>query len=166
MATKKEVRNKRVKKPKTSTSRKHNGTSMEALKKREEASLIRTITRYEDNLTKLITNSYEKERPTFIAELLMIALFPQLQNATNIHHYKEYFMLLQTDNVFREKVYSEENKSPYANMDKQLHHFALYPLLHQKLLEVVRECVNGGYTKKIATSLQKLTSEAVNIGDQ
>jgi hypothetical protein len=165
MATKKEVKDKRIKKPKTSTKR-ILGVSEEKMKKREEASLIRTISRYEQNLTNLITNSYEKERPTFITELLMIALFPQLQNATNIHHYKEYFMLLQTDSNFREKVYSVENEYPYMNMDKQLHHFALYPLLHQKLLEIVRDCVNGGYTKKIATSLRKITSEAVNIGDK
>ena len=48
----------------------------------------------------------------------MVALFPQLTNGTNIHHYKEYFMLLQTDESFRDRVYM--NETPERDMDEQL----------------------------------------------
>ena len=155
----KAIKEKKTLKPKT---KKDKGTSLETIKRREQSGLLKTIDKYERNLTNLITNSY-KESPIFLSKLLMVALYPQLMNSTNIHHYKEYFMLLQIDNEFKEKVAS--NELPYSNLDNELHHSTLFPLLHQRLLEVVRECVNGGYTKKVSNSLHKITSEVSPIGE-
>lgn len=138
-----------------------NGVSNKTLKKRENKSLIRTIDKYETNFTDLITKSYEVS-PVFLSTLLFISLYPQLQNAENSTPYKEFFKLLQTDEEFKDKVYRGEY--PYTNMEKELHHYHLYPLFHQKLLEVVRDCVNGGYTKKVSNSLLKIASEVSYTG--
>lgn len=135
---------------------------METIKKQEQLGLMRTIDKYEGNLTNLIKNSYY-ESPLLVSKLLMVALFPQLTNGTNIHHYKEYFMLLQTDESFRDRVYM--NETPERDMDEQLFHYNFYPLLHQRLLEITRECVVGGYTKKVANQLQKIATAVSPTGD-
>jgi len=137
--------------------------SMETIKKQEQVGLMRTIDKYERNLTNLIKNSYY-ESPLLVSKLLMVALFPQLTNGTNIHHYKEYFMLLQTNDNFRDKVYMKE--APDADLDNDLFHYNLCPLLHQRLLEITRECVVGGYTKKVATQLQKIATEVSPRGKE
>lgn len=156
MAIKKsKTKNKTTKKKTTKKSNKSHPVTMETIKKREQAGLMRTIDKYERNLTNLVINSY-KEGPIFLSELLMISLYPQLMNSNNIHHYREFFMNLQTDNNFQERV--SENET-YTDLDTELHHYNLYPLLHQKLLEVTRECVNGGYTKKISNSLRQIVDE-------
>ncbi len=149
------------KKPKVTT-KKSNGVSTKTLKSRENVSLIKTIDNYENNFTDLITKSYE-ESPVFLSILLFISLYPQLQNSTNIHNYKEFFRLIQTDEEFKNKVYRGEY--PYTDIETELYHYQLYPLLHQKLLDVVRDCVVGGYTKKVANSLHKITGEVSNRGD-
>ena len=132
------------------------------IKNRECASLIRAIGKYEKNFTDLITNSYEVS-PIFLSTLLFISLYPQLQNSKNSTPYKEFFQLLQTDDEFKDKVYRDEY--PYTDIEHELYHYQLYPLLHQQLLEVVRECVNGGYTKKVSNSLLKIASEVSNRGE-
>ena len=152
----------KTKKKNTKKSKKGNGVSLETIKKREQSGLLKTIGKYEGNLTNLITNSY-REGPIFLSKLLMVALYPQLMNSTNIHHYKEYFMLLQTDDDFRERIAT--NELPYSNLHNDLHHSTLFPLLHQRLLEVARECVNGGYTKKVSNSLHNICCEVSPIGE-
>jgi hypothetical protein len=131
------------------------------LKRRENASLIKTIDKYEKNFTDLITKSYEVS-PLFLSTLLFISLYPQLQNSKNSTPYKEFFKLIQTDEEFKDKVYRGEY--PYTDIESELYHYQLYPLLHQRLLEVVRECVNGGYTKKVSNSLLKIASEVSYTG--
>ena len=138
-----------------------NASTFETLKRRENASLIRTIDKYEANFTDLITNSYGVSAKQ-LSILLFVALYPQLQNAENSTPYKEFFKLIQTDTEFKDKVYRGEY--PFTDMEKELHHYHSYPLLHQKLLEVVRECVNSGYTKKVANSLLKIASEVSYTG--
>ncbi len=150
-----------TKKKSTATTKISCGVSNKTLKKRENKSLIRTIDKYETNFTDLIANSYGVS-PNHLSILLFVALYPQLQNAENSTPYKEFFQLLQTDEEFKDKVYRDEY--PYTDMEKELHHYHLYPLLHQKLLEIVRDCVNGGYTKKVSNSLQKIASEVSYTG--
>ena len=91
--------------------------SMETIKKREQRGLVRTIQKYENNLTNLIKNSYY-ENPLLVSKLLMVALFPQITNSTNIHHYQEYFMLLQTDNNFKDMV--DVNEAPETDLDNNI----------------------------------------------
>jgi hypothetical protein len=136
--------------------------SMETIKKREQRGLVRTIQKYENNLTNLIKNSYY-ENPLLVSKLLMVALFPQITNSTNIHHYQEYFMLLQTDNNFKDMV--DVNEAPETDLDNKLFHYNLYPLLHQRLLEITRECVVGGYTKKVSNQLRNIATEVSPTGD-
>ena len=165
MATKKKQTKKKTSKRKTTKNTKKSSpvVTERTLNKRDQRALMKSIDKYERNLTSFLENSH-LEGHLFISKLLMISLYPQLMNSTNIHHYRKFFMNLQNDEEFRELVL--QNQDELLNPDKELYHYNLYPLLHQRLMEVVRECVIGGYTKKISNSLHDIVNEAFLIGEQ
>ena len=165
MATKKKQTKKKTNKRKTTKNTKKSSpvVTERTLKKRDQGALMKSIDKYERNLTLLLENSH-LEGHLFSSKLLMIALYPQLMNSTNIHHYRKFFMNLQNDEEFKELVL--QSQDGFLNPKKELYHYNLYPLLHQRLMEVVRECVIGGYTKKISNSLHSIVDEAFPIGEQ
>ena len=85
-------------KPKT-TQKKHKTTtkkkpkvSREAIKKKDNTLLLRKIYRYENNFSEAITSVYEDSDRMLLPTLLYVALYPQLKNHINIHHYKDFHL--------------------------------------------------------------------------
>ena len=117
--------------------------------------------RYESNFVDGLELAHE-EGGTFTLILLYVALYPQLTNHINIHDYKKFYLALQNDDDFRNRVYT--NEQPYSYMDDEVFHYQLIPLLHQRLLEVIRDLVVSGSTRKFYNSLHQIVGE-VKGGD-
>jgi len=151
-------------KPKRKTSKTKANVSSETIKKREQSSLIRKILRYEMNFTEAITSSYEDDDPTLTSILLYVALYPQLCNDKNSHDYKEFHLLLQNDDDFRARVYT--NERPYTYLEDEVFHYSLVPLLHQQLLEAVREVIVSGAGRKYHNTINKIADAIRPKGDE
>lgn len=151
-------------KPKKKASKNTSGVSPETLKKREQSSLIRKICRYERNFTDAISSVYENDDPTLNSILLYVALYPQLCNHQNSHDYKEFHLLLQNDEDFRARVYA--NEKPYTHLENEVFHYSLVPLLHQQLLDAVREIVISGAGRKYHNTINKIADAIRPKGDE
>ena len=152
-------------KPKT-TQKKHKKTkvSKETLQKREASTLIRKIYNYERNLTEAITSVYEDSDDKLMATLLYVALYPQLKNHINIHHYKEFHLLIQNNEEFRARVYA--NEKPYSYMEDEVLHYDLVPMLHHQLMDAVREMVVSGAGRKYHNTINKIADAIRAKGDE
>ena len=144
------MKNKTKSKTKKST-KKHKTRSRETIKRQEHSALIRKIDRYENNYTKAITMAYE--HPTLTSILLFVALYPQLKNHINIHHYKEFHLLLQNDAEFRQRVAKNETTT---DLEKEVFHYDLVPMLHHQLMDAVREMVVSGAGRKYKNTINKI----------
>jgi hypothetical protein len=138
--------------------------SKETLQKREASALFRKIYKYENNLTEAITSVYEDSDPTLLATLLYVALYPQLKNHINIHHYKDFHLLIQNDEAFRARVYA--NEKPYSYMEDEVLHYDLMPMLHHQLMDAVREMVVSGAGRKYHNTINKIADAIRPKGDE
>ena len=156
MATK--VKRKTQKKSTRATSKttRRKSTTPETIKKKEDQQLIRKILKYENNFTDGLKLAHQ-EGGLFNSILLYVALYPQLTNHINIHDYKKFYLALQNDDDFRNRVYT--NEQPYSYMGDEVFHYQLIPLLHQRLLEVIRDLVVSGSTRKFYNSLHQIVGE-------
>ena len=148
------MKKKTTEKHKRITPKKKPKISKETLQKRETSALIRKINNYETNLSEAITSVYEDSNPTLLATLLYVALYPQLKNHLNIHHYKDFHLLIQNDEEFRARVYT--NEQPYTYMQDDVLHYDLMPMLHHQLMDAVREMVISGAGRKYHNTINKI----------
>lgn len=156
------MKNKNTEKHKTTT-RKKPKVSMEAAKKKENKLLLNKIYRYERNFTEAITSVYEDSNPTLLATLLYVALYPQLKNHINIHHYKEFHLLMQNDEEFRHRVYV--NEQPETYMQDAVLHYDLVPMLHHQLMDAVRDMIVSGAGRKYHNTINKIADAIYPKGD-
>ena len=112
------------------------------------------IDRYKSNLTEAISSIYYSGDRLLQSIILYVALYPQLKNHLNIHHYKEFHLLLQNDDEFRARVY--ENEKPESDLEKSVLHYDFVPMLHHQLMDAVRDMVVSGAGRKYHNTINKI----------
>ena len=148
------MKKKITEKHKRITPKKKPKVSRETIKRRENKSLMNKIDRYEANLTEAISSIYYSGDRLLQSIILYVALYPQLKNHLNIHHYKEFHLLLQNDEEFRARVY--ENEKPESDLEKSVLHYDIVPMLHHQLMDAVRDMVVSGAGKKYYNTINKI----------
>lgn len=148
------MKKKTTEKHKRITPKKKPKVSRETIKRRENKSLMNKIDRYESNLTEAISSIYYSGDRMLQSIILYVALYPQLKNHLNIHHYKEFHLLLQNDEEFRARVY--ENEKPESDLEKSVLHYDIVPMLHHQLMDAVRDMVVSGAGKKYHNTINKI----------
>mgnify|MGYP001585818816 CR=1 FL=1 len=151
------------KKHKTTTKKKPK-VSREAIKKKDNTLLLRKIYRYENNFSEAITSVYEDSDRMLLPTLLYVALYPQLKNHINIHHYKDFHLLIQNDEEFRARVYV--NEQPETYMEDKVFHYDLVPMLHHQLMDAVREMIVTGAGRKYQNAIRKIADAIYPKGDE
>ena len=150
---------KKVTKPEPTKPRpkkKEKSITPETLKRQENDRLQKKIRKYETNFVKLI-EVVNEEGFDMINTLLFVSLYPQLQNGHNIHDYRQFYGELQWNEEFRSMVYDREEIDP----EKQLVTWNELPMIHHQLLDVFREGINTGYTKKFLNTIRKIRKDVI-----
>ena len=148
------MKKKIIEKHKRITPKKKPKVSQETIKRRENKSLMNKIDRYESNLTEAISSIYYSGDRLLQSIILYVALYPQLKNHLNIHHYKEFHLLLQNDEEFRARVY--ENEKPESDLEKSVLHYDIVPMLHHQLMDAVRDMIVSGAGRKYHNTINKI----------